>query len=193
MRHARLKIRQGEKRLRRRVGSGFLFAAGVGAMVLYGSLTRPESSAANAGQVVYEADARGHLRRVAAPTTSSVQTPPLWKPEPRLLLDDAATLHLRPDQRERLSALNTGWQREKADLARQLERAASAAGARMKTATPGPGASPALLAGSLSDYSALSERYDHERAAYWTQAVALLTPAQRGQADRLRPSAGRRK
>jgi hypothetical protein len=44
--------------------------------------------------------------------------------------------------------------------------------------------SAAQVVSSLGDYSTLSQQYDQRRAAYWTQAVAVLTNTQRQRFNR---------
>ena len=193
MNHARSESRQAAKRPRPRVGPGILLAAAVGAILLYGQVTRPQSSAALSGQIVYEADAQGHLRRVAAPSTPAAQIPTLWKPEVGRLLEHDSQLNLRSEQRAKLKALNTQWQRGKAEFEQQIQHSLEDARAALKRTTPEHTASPATVAGSLSDYSALSAQYDQQRMAYWAKAVGFLTPAQRGQIDSLRQLAGKQK
>ncbi len=178
---------------RLRIGPGTLLAVVVAAAILYGQVMRPQPTAAGTSQIVYEADAQGHLRRVAAPTMSPTTVPPLWKPEISFLLDHDGELNLRLDQRKQMNTLNMAWLREKSALEQQINRAATDADTLLKQATPEHGAAPAMVASSLSDYSALSAEYDQRRAAYWAKAAGLLTPTQLHQLDNVRPSAGKRR
>ena len=182
-----------DKRARLRIGPGTLLAVVVAAAILYGQVMRPQPTAAGTGQIVYEADAQGHLRRVATPTMSSDKLPPLWKPEVSLLLNQDGEINLRPEQRKQVNTLKMEWLREKSALEQQIERAATDADTLLKQATPKHGAAPAMVASSLRDYSALSAEYDQRRADYWVKATGLLTPAQFHQLDNMRQSAGKRR
>lgn len=182
-----------DKRAHLRVGPVTLLAVVMAAAILYGQVMRPQPSVAGAGQIVYEADTQGHLRRVATPTISPNMVLPLRKPEVSLLLDHDSELNLRPEQHKQVQELNMGWLREKAGLEQQINRAAGDAGTLLKQATPEHGAAPAMVVSSLRDYSVLSAEYDQRRAAYWAKATELLTPAQRHQLNNMRQSAGKRR
>lgn len=201
-------FRQTIRRLR--VGPATLLAAGVGAFLLYGRMIHTKyaesgataiqtiaaensaADAANGGGIVYEADALGHLQRVAAPTQPSLRLPPLFKPEVAMLLGYDAQLSLQIGQRTKLKLLNSEWLRQKDDLQRQIERSEADTKTLLQHPTPNHNASPEMVTSSLTDYSTLSDQYDRRREAYWQKALLLLTAAQAQQFDSIRKSAGGR-
>lgn len=102
------------------------------------------------------------------PTASRLPAPerPLWKPEPRLLIDNPA-LGLTDTQRGKIEALDRRW---KAERSRLVEA--------MRSFEPTRGAE-AQIRDHLEGYSELSRRYDRERDGAWQEALAVLTPTQR--------------
>jgi hypothetical protein len=139
-----------------------------------------------AGQIVYEADAQGRMRRVDAPSASVQIAPPrLWKPEVALLLERAPDLQLTPAQRQKVRALNASWLQEKRRLQSEIEQAASGAAESLQAARLGKSLSLAQIRQGLGDYSSLSQTYDARRVNYWALAMALLTAQQQAKLGRL--------
>ena len=162
-----------------RLGPGTILAvlAAIG-IALAGRFTKPQSPDPNAGRVVFEADAKGHLRRVGAPSGQATAPPRLWKPDPSFLLEHAPALKLDPRQRAKIEAHRTAWLMEKARLEQEIARATSGATARVHNATPGHNVSTSQVTDNLKDYSMLSRRYDERRADYWRKSLSLLTTEQ---------------
>jgi hypothetical protein len=159
--------------IKRFLGPGTVLALVVAiALLASGKLApRPPADPA-AGRIVYEADAAGHMRRVASPTIS--RSGP-FKPEPSLLLNRSARLGLTAPQREAIRRLDLAWQRENCDIGRQLAAASSAAREQVGAAH---GASASRVAISLREYSALSRTYDERRGHYWRLAWSQLSERQ---------------
>ena len=134
---------------------------------------------------MYEADSRGSMRKVDAATTLQSKPPPLWKPEVALMLTFRAELKLDHDQKQKIAALVAAWRQERAQLEADIRRAMSDADAVRKEAQTNQSASAGRITSSLGDYSSLSHQFNEERASYWTQAVAILTPEQKSALDRL--------
>lgn len=105
------------------------------------------------------------------PTVSRLPAPerPLWKPEPRLLLDNPA-LDLTETQRSKIEALDRRWTAERSRLFEA-----------MRGFQPKRGAE-AQIRDHLEGYSELSRRYDRERNGAWQEALAVLSPKQRPKA-----------
>jgi hypothetical protein len=164
-----------------------LLALGVAIYLIATGWFRPQTSSINgAGRIVYEADATGRMRRVEKPSISSVPMPRLWKPEPREIGRQAPALSLDSRQRRQVEAIDAAWQREKAEIEGEINRllggriGESPAGGRSSPSQEGGKAiSLAGIQPELEAYSSLSRHYDVRRNHYWTQAEALLTPAQR--------------
>ena len=185
--------RPGSKKRWFRVGPGLLLALIVaGAILASGKLFNKMPADPGTGSIVWEADAHGHLHRVNAPTTPTQGVlPRIWKPEVRLLSQSASPLHLTAAQRTRLAALDTAWQREKAQIEAEMSQASADARAVAVRATPERAASATQIMQRLGDYSTLSAQYDVRRTAYWVQGYALLSPEQQRKMERLTKAARR--
>ncbi|MGV3615963.1 MAG: hypothetical protein ACO1SV_11560 [Fimbriimonas sp.] len=128
---------------------------GVLGVLGYSFATRPSDTGISDLQAVRD-------RIAAAPPP-----PPLRKPEVSELLT-VPELALAPLQRERIRKLDARWQATKGSLREAMQGFAVEGGStelRLRT--------------ELLDYSALSRRYDAERARYWQAAQRLLTDGQR--------------
>ena len=181
------------KRSRLRIGPGLLLALVIaGAILASGSLFDNKHTDPAAGNIVWEADAQGHLRRVhAVATVKQAPLPRLWKPEVGLLVRDAVQLVLTTAQRARLEALDAAWQHDRAQLETQMSAASADAQAVVTRATPERAASATQILQRLGDYSTLSTQYDLRRTSYWMQGTALLTPEQHKTLERLTEAAQR--
>ncbi len=207
MNHIKQAPPQANRRARLRVGPATLLAAGVGAFLLYGQMTHTQpaqndaiaaqhdsphgsgTEASGAGRIVYEADALGHLQHVAAPSQPSLRLPPLFKPEVAVLLGYDVQLSLQPGQRTKLKLSNSEWLRQKDVMEQQIERSEQDARTLLKHSAPSHNTSTAMVASTLSDYSALSDQYDRRREIYWRKALSLLTAPQAQHFDSIRKSA----
>ncbi len=186
--------RLGTKKRWFRVGPGLLLALIVaGAILASGQWFNKMPTDPGTGSIVWEADAHGHLRRVSAPTTPKQGVPPrLWKPEVSLLSKSASLLHLTAAQRTCLAALATAWEREKAQIEAEMDRASTNARAVAAHATPERAASATQMMQRLGDYSTLSAQYDSRRTAYWVQGYAILSPEQQRKMESLTEAARRK-
>jgi len=156
----------------------YLALAVVIVIVISGRLGDRSAAQPNAGRVVYEADALGRMRRVDAPTIAPKMPGGLWKPQVALVLRHAAELRLDGRQKRQIDVLDAAWQQEKAALEAALSSAA-AADADKQTARVQHMASISQISADLEGYSQVSHRYNERRAYYWSEALAVLTPAQR--------------
>ena len=154
----------------------FHFGPGTTAMILglvafgaYTYVTQPGPAKA----AYYEADARGQLRQVDRPTGVSRKPAPLWKPEPKHLLDHAGALGLTPEQRRSIGLLASDWDAKKRDLEFRMEQAT-----KFMARKEGDRPSVASVQTSLAEYSHLSRDYGSQREQAWTDGLALLTPDQ---------------
>ena len=102
------------------------------------------------------------------PPVSKLPTPahPLFKPEPALLLANAR-LQLSGSQRRRIEAIEQQW------VARRAENLTA-----MSSFQPKRGSLEQIKNG-LTNYSALSRRYDATRVTYWGLATGVLSADQR--------------
>ena len=168
------------RRTRGRIGPFTVVALVISAAFAYANATRP--AAMDEGRIIYEADSRGRLQRVTAPSAQSA--PPvlratLWKPKVSFLLTQRKELMLSGSQLSKLQTLDVQWTRENTDWQRQLKAAMEAANDLLTRATPTQRASSSVVVGSLRDYSRLSQEYDLRRGAYWLRGMELLTSDQR--------------
>ena len=138
--------------------------AAVGIVTFFSKPSIPNSA-------YYEADSKGRLERIERPSQVRASLPPLWKPEPELLIRQAGGLRLSSKQMVMISAVEKDWKSIKTDLEE-----------RMKSTVPIPEKpaklSLAALQADLSSYSMLSLEYDRQRDRHWSAAVALLSPDQ---------------
>lgn len=142
---------------------------GLAAFAVYSAYASPAQS-----KTVYmEADRNGRLVKVDHPSSGPVTAPPLWKPEPRVLLGADMPFHLASAQREQIQRIDAAWQIRKSNLLRAMRAAVPN--------SPGKAESVGSLVADLSPYSELSREYDTARNAAWAQAVALLDDPQKRQ------------
>lgn len=171
-------ISHGKKRRWLRLGPATVLAllAAVG-IALTGRFTKPPGADPNAGRVIFEADAKGRLHRVGAPSGERTLPPKLWKPSPVFLLEHAPALKLNTRQHTAIEAQNSAWALEKTRLEQEISFAAGAS-TRVKSALPGQNVSISQVTDDLKDYSRLSRQYDERRADYWRQSLSVLTAEQ---------------
>ena len=124
-----------------------------------------------------EAGPTGRLVPAAGPLRPLKSLPPLWKPEPQLILDAKDTLRLTVVQATSVGEISARWNARK----RELE----AAMARFVPRVSGGHKQEAAIASSLGDYSQLSRTYDAERNASWADALSKLTLDQRREIAKL--------
>lgn len=110
-----------------------------------------------------------------AKPAGSAPLPPLWKPEPRLLL----TLPLTQTQQAGVERISRAWESRKKELLAQIEPLA----VKLQS---GDRASLGTLQANADGYAQISRRFDSEREARWQEALQLLTPSQRGQVAKLK-------
>jgi hypothetical protein len=146
----------------------------------------------NAGRIVFEADALGHLRRVKAPSESGRALPRLWKPEVGFMLANASSLRLDSRHRILIAAQNAGWLMEKNRLEREISRVTSGAIAPLQK-LPSQNMSAVEVTENLKDYSQLSRKYDERRANYWRQSLSVLTAGQQESLAKIEETARRTK
>lgn len=169
------------------IGPGLIFALIIAALGAVGLCTR--HAPPNAGNIVWEADAQGRLRRVNAPTNEPIPVPRLWKPEVGVLLAHGSELRLDARQSVALNKLNENWLREKAMLEQEIKQVTSDTHRIFERSSAEHGVSVTQVAHSLGDYSAFSQRYNQRRAVYWTQAVAILSGGQRQRLNKIEEEA----
>ena len=170
-----------------RLGPGTILAMAIAAAILIsGRLSQPPTVGPDAGKIAYESDSAGKMRRVDTPATVAEAVPPLWKPEPSLLLDRDKGLALTDSQRKELRSLSTRWLKHKESLNRQIEQASAGAGTLRRS---GSSASIGALRESLAGYSELSREYDAVRSQYWQLSLSLLTASQRKRVEQFAPRA----
>jgi hypothetical protein len=85
--------------------------------------------------------------------------PPLWKPEPALLL----SLSLSPSHRTKIERYDADWRRYRDSVLREV-----------RTMQNG-----SQVAAGLKGYSELSREYDQTRSAIWQKAVFELNSEQK--------------
>lgn len=141
---------------------------GVVAFAAYTFYTKPSTPES----VYYEADSSGRLRRVQKPSVVAVPLPPLWKPEPDLLLRHSSRLNLSAAQMAILQKVSDAWTAEKQKLEQLIQTASKPAISNKRTTQK-------ELQRSLLEYSQLSKNYDLRRSYFWRQATACLTAEQK--------------
>lgn len=102
--------------------------------------------------------------------------PPLWKPEPVLLLRHADALALGPAQRTAIDGLARAWSEESHALVETMRAAA----------TPGPRATEDGLHAQMQGVSGPSRAFNHQRQVRWDAALAVLDSTQRAKVESLR-------
>lgn len=161
-RRARLRLRFGPGTLLALIAAGFLLAS------------QWQARSARTTARYLEADAAGRLRPVERAAPAANPAPPLWKPEPGLLLAQGARLRLTSRQRQAAAAIDRRWRRESAGLRSRMERALPG------VPTDGErGVALRDLENGMAPYAELSRLYDARRGLAWAHAEALLTAGQR--------------
>lgn len=143
---------------------------GVAALGIYSFYTRPSDPRT----IYYEADQSGTLRQVEKRGVPAPSPPPLWKPEPQLLIRKAVRLGLSSAQQEQIVHIAERWNDAKASLLDRMNR-------EVPEMSSGGGAKVSVSAvrSDLLGYSELSRTYDETRSRYWRDATALLSEPQR--------------
>lgn len=148
--------------------------AGLAVAVGYSAWTAPQGPQ----RKVLEAGADGRLREVSSPSASSQPLPPLFKPEPSLLLEHGNALKLGPKVRMEIESLDAKWQTERMDLQARLDDATP-------KIEPNSKSSIAVLNSELADYSEVSRVYGAARERWWNLAFGLLEPKQQAHFRRM--------
>lgn len=141
---------------------------GIGAFATYSALTQPGASK----PVTLQANAQGKLVPVDRPVVLKDAVPPLWKPEPSLLLSRDRELRLTAGQVAEIGKVSSEWDRSKAALESEIKKSTEqfSAGSRFSMASS---------QGELADYSELSREFDRRRQAAWSSALSVLDSEQR--------------
>lgn len=108
--------------------------------------------------------------------------PPLWKPEPALLLRHAEALALGPAQRTAIERHAQAWSEQSQALVAVMREAA----------TPGPRATQDGLRSQMQGVSGASRAFDRQRQERWDAALAVLDATQRAKVEALRREGGLR-
>jgi hypothetical protein len=135
----------------------------------------------------------GSRPRLDGSTATPVPAPPV-APELSWVLEQREALGLSPAQVEKLRRQEARWERDTRALREALAQA-SAAFDREMGGLSSNGINVTDLQERAAPVSDLSRRLSEARRACWTGAAAVLTPAQKGQAEAawtLRGSSGRR-
>jgi len=149
-----------------RFGPGMILLSAALAIVGFNAWNATESTSR-----YFEPDAGGKLREVSRPSITRTDPPPLFKPEPELILK-SERIALNASQKSRIEAIDRRWRNEKAQRLAQLD-------ASIPKRNPTKKTSVAVVNAELADYSALSRAYDAARADSWSRALAALTVKQR--------------
>ncbi len=147
---------------------------GIVAFAIYSTWERPSTPSAR----FFEADQTGRLVEVDAQKRASTALPPLWKPEPDVLIRHKARLDLRAKQLDDLRQISTQWLSEKSRLQIQIDSFGGVPGQ--------PKPSLASLKTSLTEYSELSRTFNESRTRHWTAALEILDSAQRSELESIR-------
>lgn len=97
---------------------------------------------------------------------------PLRKPEPRQLL----RLELKQAQRARIAKIASDWEAYRSSVDSQV--------AELQSSLRKGGRTADGLRADLQDFAATSREYDATRERYWREALAVLTPSQRKEAEK---------
>ena len=119
----------------------------------------------------FEPDVNGKLQEVSRPSVYRADPPPLFKPEPGLILK-CKRIALSASQKSQIEVIASRWRSEKAQLLTRLEASIPKTDTSRKT-------SVGLVRADLASYSELSRAYDAARADSWSRALAVLTVKQR--------------
>ena len=176
------KIPTNTSRRPRLIGPATLLALLLGVAILI--VGRMSNAPAQHAGVVFEADAQGHMQRIASASALPSPKPKLWKPEVNQLVEKSVALRLTPEQTANLNHIDARWMAEKVDLEGQLSRAVTQAKPQVK-------GSVEQMTANLGDYSRLSRRYEERRAAFWSQVLATLSEPQYQEWNRIAPQEGR--
>lgn len=160
---------------RRRLFGPFTLVALLVAVGLSVTALRPERGQPAQAQPI-DLD---ELRREIAGRPSP---PPLWKPEPALLVEHAETLALRPDQLHAIRGHAQAWTTERTALEESIRAAAP----------PGTRTTETGLRAGMQSVSELSRAFDLKRKGHWDAALAVLDAPQREKVETLRRSGGMR-
>jgi hypothetical protein len=154
---------------RYRTRSVLLTLVGVAAALGYAAWTAPRPPSSR----YFEADAAGQWREVAKPSqaATSVQPPPLLKPQPSDILARSDELQLDARTRASIALIEAKWSKDRSRLEGQLARTAP-------VLAPGAKRSLATLRVDLGPYSEVSRTYDALRRRYWDEAFSKLGPEQ---------------
>lgn len=162
-----------------RVGRGTqIMVLGLAVFGAYSVISQPSAPQS----VYFEADRSGRLVRVDRPAASPKPLPPLWKPEPQLILDERVRLGLDDGQARSIQQISDRW----TTIKRELESSMSASAPKPS----GSQESVGEISGGLAGYSALSRTYDAKRNASWSAALSRLTREQRADVAKLAPQGG---
>lgn len=184
-------IASGKKRRWYRLGPVTILALIAAVGILFaGRFAKSPLPDPNVGRIVFEADAKGHLRRLDAPSGLLHTALPLWKPVPGFLLEHAQELNLNSRQRKEIERMNSAWLSEKALLEQRISYAASDANTHLHISDSSQNVSALKVTDSLKDYSRLSREYDERRADSWRRSLALLTTKQQESLNRIKARIG---
>lgn len=147
---------------------------GIVVFAIYSTWERPSTPSAR----FFEADQSGRLVEVDSPRRKASTVPPLWKPEPDLLLKSQSRLRLRSHQSKSILQLSSLWNAEKSRLQSQL--------ATFDVKSDGSKVALASLRMSMAEYSELSRQFDHARNQSWSAALEVLDSGQRSELEKIR-------
>lgn len=128
----------------------------------------------------FEMDPAGAVRRGNRAIRVDAGQPPLWKPEPALLLQNSDRLGLSVVQRRAVELTSSAWETKRALILAAIREATGEVSTGKTTSVDN-------LQADLANYSGLSREFDRERRAAWERALGLLDQRQRAIAKGLAP------